>query len=144
MSVLKKAHLDKYGVGFGCVDEMNSVKCHIGDETWQHFLLKCAICWRLRKEGFDFFTEVPLKNGRKPDIVDFTNNTCYELETKAKEYSEWYDKETEFKFIKIPVYDGLKRLFQNVENRERRTLRKQNNRVKKSRQKHDFNSKRVE
>ena len=135
MNQMQKIHLQKYGVGFNSWYELNSVKPHIANETWKHFLLKCIICYQLNKEGKDFFTEVPIKGNKKPDIINFSDRIAYEIETKAKNFRTWYDEKSGFQFYELPVDKTIKLFLKKdgVKNRKRTTIRRQSNRTKSTR-----------
>lgn len=58
----------------------NTILFHSSNETWKHFLAKCILAKILRDKGHEIFTEMVVHNAES-DILDITDNICYELET---------------------------------------------------------------
>ena len=56
----------------------NHIRINIGN-TYDHEKAKFDECWKLKKQGFDFFTEADLVGGGRCDIIDIDNGEVIEI-----------------------------------------------------------------
>lgn len=92
---------------------INGVFPHISTETEQHFMTKCYICKVLIDLKRNFVTERRITN-KKPDIIDYTCNVTYEIETKEKVYKKEFDEDSGFIWKTVPVGDIYNQTYRNT------------------------------
>ena len=82
-----------------------SMKQIIGrGESAKHSTLKHYACMLLRKQGYDFFTEAKLINGKVPDIIILSLGCCIEVQVTEKDKSIELKREN---YLGLRVY-GIK------------------------------------
>jgi hypothetical protein len=93
---------------------VNQIRINIGN-SYEHERLKFDECFRLKKKGYDFFTEAEFPNGGRADIVDLVNGEIIEI-LHSETIEEAMDKTKKYPsdlFVRfIHTHDALKKVME--------------------------------
>ena len=84
------------------------------NESFEHFLAKCLLCWEAKLEEKDFVTEAIFENGKRADILILDDCEAWEI-LKSESMAEFKAKQESYPVDQVLPLQAKKVIRKNIE-----------------------------